>query len=178
MEGVRDDPTAAASVGWTAVVALMERSRLRIGNAGFARAPMSWDRTSGFSSAAPYRPYATNRAAFNVAAETGDPGSLLGWYQQLIQLRTQYPVLQRGLPEAIDGGASNGAPFVYTRVLGSDRIWLVYNPGKVTASVISRMDATVEAIFNPSNVKVDRLGARLTFSEIPPRGVAVWKQLN
>ena len=142
------------------------------------RAPMSWDLKSGFSSRTPYRPYATNRAPFNVAAETDDPGSLLGWYQQLIQLRAKYPVLQRGLPEAIDGGAANGAAFVYTRVLGSDRVWLVYNPGKVTASVTSALDAPVEAIFNPGNVKVDRAGARLTFSEIPPRGVAVWKQLN
>lgn len=48
-----------------------------------------------------------NASDHNVEAEEKDPGSLLGWYRQLIALRAAHDALARGLyqPLTVDGGA-------------------------------------------------------------------------
>ena len=141
------------------------------------RAPMSWDAKKGFTSAAkPYRAYSDNRVRFNVEAEEQDPNSLLGWYRQLIQLREENAVLQQGDPEKVEGGRSKGDAFVYTRVLGTERVWLIFNPGKAKGTVTSSRGGAVVPLFNPGRVTVapSSTGGQV-FSGIPPRGVAVFR---
>jgi alpha-amylase len=139
------------------------------------RAPMSWDAANGFSRGASYRAYADNRATFNVSRQRSDPSSLSSWYQQLIQVRTGNATLQRGEPEPVEGG-QKGEPFVYTRVLDAERVWLVYNPGQVLGSVTSSHGGQVSPLFNPGNVAVvPSSTGGLTFSGIPARGVALFK---
>jgi len=141
------------------------------------RAPMSWDTGNGFTRAArPYRAYADNRTRFNVEAEERDPSSLLSWYRQLIQLRERDAVLQRGEPERVEGGRNKGDAFVYTRVLGSERVWLVFNPGKAKGTATSSLGGAVVPLFNPGGVTVTPSTAGgLVFSGIPARGVAVFR---
>jgi alpha-glucosidase len=62
------------------------------------RGPMQWNSThqAGFSTANPWLPLHPDYGLRNVAAQEGDPGSLLAFYQKLIALRRQTPALQRG----------------------------------------------------------------------------------
>ncbi|MCL4246789.1 MAG: DUF3459 domain-containing protein [Anaerolineae bacterium] len=64
------------------------------------RTPMQWTAdpvTAGFTEAArPWEPIATEGLEFNVAAETGDPDSLLSHYRGLIHLRNAHPALRTG----------------------------------------------------------------------------------
>lgn len=65
---------------------------------GDMRNPMQWSggRYAGFSDVAPWIMPDANASAFNVAAETGDPGSLLSHYRTLIALRKAHPALRIG----------------------------------------------------------------------------------
>ncbi len=64
------------------------------------RTPMQWTEeplTAGFTSAAqPWQPLADDGLAFSVAAQTGDPDSLLSHYRTLIHLRSAHPALRSG----------------------------------------------------------------------------------
>lgn len=63
------------------------------------RSPMSWTgypRTAGFTTGTPYHDVAINVASQNVAAEAGDPNSLLEYYRALYAVRRAHPVLGTG----------------------------------------------------------------------------------
>lgn len=63
------------------------------------RAPMQWDDSAnaGFSTAQPWLPVHSDFTFRNVAAQQGEPDSLLETYRQLIRLRRELPALQHGL---------------------------------------------------------------------------------
>lgn len=62
------------------------------------RTPMQWSAAAGagFSSGTPWEAPQPNYAETNVAAQDGDPSSLLSLYRRLIQLHTSTPALSRG----------------------------------------------------------------------------------
>jgi len=62
------------------------------------RTPMHWDasRHAGFSTVDPWLPVHPNHTDVNVETQTGDPGSLLSFYRELIWLRKRTPALCRG----------------------------------------------------------------------------------
>ena len=62
------------------------------------RTPMQWDDGphAGFSSVTPWLPVHPKRASANVAAQDGDPRSLLNCYRRLLALRRSSPALQEG----------------------------------------------------------------------------------
>ena len=62
------------------------------------RTPMQWDRGSsaGFSTGTPWLPLPDDYATINVAAEEGDPASILTLYRRLIALRRAAPALVAG----------------------------------------------------------------------------------
>lgn len=59
---------------------------------------MQWTagKYAGFSQAKPSTPLDANYPIYNVAAETGDPNSLLSHYRALISLRNSHPALRTG----------------------------------------------------------------------------------
>ncbi len=73
-----------------------------------ARTPMQWDATAnaGFTTGIPWLPIADDYREINVAAERGDPRSMLALYQRLIEVRRANPALAVGayapLPAAAD----------------------------------------------------------------------------
>jgi len=72
------------------------------------RTPMRWDGTAlaaGFSSHAPWEALSDDPASVNAAAESGDPGSLLSHYRDLIRLRSAHPALATGTVTAVDADA-------------------------------------------------------------------------
>lgn len=63
------------------------------------RVPMPWTGEApagGFSSSDPWQPMGDDWPAVNVAAQQGDPGSLLATYRDLIALRNAHPALRTG----------------------------------------------------------------------------------
>jgi alpha-amylase len=69
------------------------------------RTPMRWDGSSpaaGFSSHEPWEALSDDPAILNVAAESGDPASLLSHYRDLIRLRAAHPALATGIWMAVD----------------------------------------------------------------------------
>jgi alpha-glucosidase len=85
------------------------------------RTPMQWDAgaNAGFSKAEakPWLPVPPNAATINVAAEKGDPNSLLTWYQSLIRLKKTNAAFAHGDNTMLD--TTN------TKVLS----WLRQTPG-------------------------------------------------
>ena len=63
------------------------------------RTPMRWDETrpaAGFSTHAPWEALSDDPPGVSVAAQTGDPASLLSRYRELIHLRSAHPGIARG----------------------------------------------------------------------------------
>ncbi|MBO0457632.1 alpha,alpha-phosphotrehalase [Enterococcus hulanensis] len=66
-----------------------------------SRTPMQWDDTefSGFTEGTPWLALGKSSKEINVAKELSE-GSIFNYYQRLIQLRKEYPVIARGSYEA------------------------------------------------------------------------------
>ena len=93
------------------------------------RTPMSWTadpNTGGFTTAEPFRALSANVATHNVAAQVGDPNSILSFYQSLIALRNSRPSLQKGRYEA---PKSTGWVVSFQRVHEGERTVVVLNYG-------------------------------------------------
>lgn len=63
-----------------------------------SRSPMQWDASTGagFSQGTPWIPVSDNHAQINVSNALADKASVFYHYQQLIQLRKQYPIIVEG----------------------------------------------------------------------------------
>ncbi len=85
------------------------------------RTPMSWTIdpvTAGFSTVVPFRALAANSTTHNVELEDGDPQSLLGYYRELLAVRSDYPVIASGSLDAqVEGG---GTVLVLVRSSGTE----------------------------------------------------------
>jgi alpha-glucosidase len=94
------------------------------------RTPMQWDGSAncGFSTGTPWLPV-TQDGVTNVAAEAGDPGSMLNLYRRLIELRRAHPALSAG---AIETVRAEGAILRYERVTEGQRLSVLLNFGHET----------------------------------------------
>ena len=63
-----------------------------------ARTPMQWtgDAGAGFTTGTPWLGINANHSGINVAAQTGDPDSVLSFYRTMIALRRKHPALVDG----------------------------------------------------------------------------------
>jgi alpha-glucosidase len=80
-----------------------------------ARGPMPWTSGAGagFSTAPPWLPLAPDADRRNVAAQAGDPASVLATYRRLLRLRRETPALHRGDQELLR--QDDGDVLVYRR---------------------------------------------------------------
>jgi alpha-glucosidase len=97
------------------------------------RTPMQWDASpnAGFSApeAEPWLPLAADYTTRNVAAQDGDPDSMLTFFRALTALRRAEPALNRGSYEEVDLGAPD--VLAYRRTWpGSDSFLVVLNLGR------------------------------------------------
>src|SRR5207245_5660306 len=92
------------------------------------RTPMPWDssQAGGFTTAEPWHEFAPGRETANVAAQTGDPGSLLSRYRNLIRARHASVALSRGALEVLSG---SGPLLAFLRREGTERVLVVDNLG-------------------------------------------------
>lgn len=91
-----------------------------------ARTPMQWndEEYAGFSDHQPWIDVIDNFSKINVKCNMDDEDSILYYYQKLIQLRKQYPIIQEG--EFIPLLHDHDEIFAYARKLGKEEI-IVYN---------------------------------------------------
>lgn len=92
-----------------------------------SRTPMQWtgEKYGGFSEAEPWIPMSDNFEKINVDKQIADEVSILAFYQKLIQLRKEKPVIARGDIEFVE--KENADVLAYTRSLGAHKLLVVCN---------------------------------------------------
>ena len=102
-------------------------SCLRYKSRDNARTPMQWDDSpyAGFSDVEPWIEVNENYHQINAASQLADPDSVFHYYQKLIRLRKEHPVIVYGHYELLD--ADNEAVFTYTREYEGKKLLCVCN---------------------------------------------------
>ncbi len=92
-----------------------------------ARTPVQWDSSenAGFTTGTPWLKLNPNYKEINVAAALADPDSVFYYYQRLIQLRHELPVIVHGSYTLIL--AEHPEIYAYLRTLGDERLLVVTN---------------------------------------------------
>ena len=96
------------------------------------RTPMPWTDEIpglGFTDGEPWEEPQPGFTTANVAAQTGDPDSLLSLYRDLICVRSEHPALRYG--ETITLETGSGSVLAYLRTIGEDHILVVANLGRI-----------------------------------------------
>jgi glycosidase len=143
------------------------------------RTPMPWnDREAGggFTTGTPWRPFATGREQANVAAQSGDPGSLLAHYRRLVHLRASSPALRRGTIAVLDSGGGNKQVLAFIREAGGERMLVVHNLGAADGSAGPwELHASAAKLVHAT---VDGAKARVASGigvTVPAGGSAIWR---
>jgi alpha-amylase len=91
------------------------------------RTPMQWDgtETAGFTNGTPWEALDAAYETRNVAAQDGDPDSLLSHYQQLIRLRQEHPALRAGDMDLVDSDAQ--PVYAFLRYTDEEAVLVVIN---------------------------------------------------
>jgi alpha-glucosidase len=91
------------------------------------RTPMPWtgQRGGGFTTGKPWLPMTPDLARRNVAAQSGDPDSVLGTYRRLLRLRAATPPLSKGTIELLP--ATQRSVLAYVRELDGARVLVAIN---------------------------------------------------
>ena len=143
------------------------------------RTPMPWNDSEaggGFTTGTPWRPFARGRATANVAAQAGDPASLLSLYRRLIHLRAGSPALRRGAITVLSPGAASSPVLAFVREADGERVLVVHNLGnnEAVAGPWELPATSLEPIF----ASVDGASAKATGTvsvAVPAGGSAIWR---
>lgn len=89
-----------------------------------ARTPMQWQPgiTAGFTEGQPWMTVNPNANTINVAAQTGDPDSVLMYFRSMVKLRKANPVLTYGNYRPVE--TENEKIFVFFREMDQEK-WLI-----------------------------------------------------
>ena len=92
-----------------------------------ARTPMQWDASAnaGFTSATPWIKVNPNYPAINVARCSADPDSILYYYQRLIRLRRENPVIVHGRYDPLC--EAHEQIYAFTRTWKDERLLVILN---------------------------------------------------
>lgn len=139
------------------------------------RTPMPWDGSAhgGFTTGDPWMPLAPGHETANVAAESGDPGSLLSRYRALVRARKGSAALARGDAVPL---STPGAALAYVRRAEGETVLVVHNmgAGPLELGGLEVPGAVAEAVFVDAGATAVREagGWRVT---LPARGSGVWR---
>jgi glycosidase len=151
------------------------------------RTPMQWmgEPKAGFTTGTPWEMINADYTTINVAAQAGDPTSLLEHYRRLIALRNTHPALSAGATRLVDSESRKIVSFL--RVSGGEAILVIINIDDQPASdyaltldkgplsgaytATSLLDAVAAAA--PGVNAAGGFDAYTPLAEIPPYGVLV-----
>jgi alpha-glucosidase len=107
-----------------------------------ARTPMQWDATAhaGFTTGEPWLPVGADYDIINVAAQAGDPQSILSLYRALIRLRRAEPALSVGAYAPV---AADENVLLYERHHGDRRLLIALNMSGVSQGLSKRYSGHV-----------------------------------
>lgn len=93
------------------------------------RTPMPWDASAGggFTTGRPWFAFAPGQAEDNVAAQSGDPASLLSWYRRLIRARQGSEALRAGSLTLLTPSNKSAPVLVFVRETAGERVLVAHN---------------------------------------------------
>ena len=122
------------------------------------RTPMQWsaEPNAGFTTAQPWEELQPDVVERNIAAQDGDPASLLHWYRDLIRLRSKHPALRLG--STLVAGSDSPSVFSLLRWSQDEMLLTALNlgPDSLTDSRLSleggplQGSYTLTPIFGPA----------------------------
>lgn len=147
------------------------------GDDEWKRTPMAWDASpgGGFTTAArPWQPFSPGKETANVAAQAGDPGSLLARYRALVRARHASAALQRGDLRPVPAGPG---VLAFLRRTGDETVLVAHNLGAEPATLEVAAPAgsgTPEPLFADPGAAASPVpgGTRLV---LPPRASGAWR---
>lgn len=97
-----------------------------------ARTPMQWDERehAGFTTGTPWIKVNPNYQSLNVKQALADPNSIFAYYQKLIRLRKEHPIVVYGTYDLILD--AHEQIYAFTRTLQDDRLLVILNFSKDT----------------------------------------------
>src|SRR6267143_1198689 len=131
------------------------------------RTPMAWDSSAGggFTTGEPWHDFGPGRETTNVAAQTGDPGSLLSRYRRLIKARHASAALSRGALEPL---LSSGPILAFLVTEGGERVLVVHNLGDTQQTASLSVPASgAEPLFVDPGVDLELPGGGARLSAAP-----------
>ncbi len=143
------------------------------------RTPMPWnDREAGggFTTGTPWRPFAAGRAQASVAAQSGDPLSLLAHYRRLVHLRASSPALRRGTIAVLEPGAGSRQVLAFVREANGERMLVVHNLGATDANAGPwDLHAGAAKLVHATVGGAKARGAGGIRVSVPAGGSAIWR---
>ncbi|MCA1827304.1 MAG: DUF3459 domain-containing protein, partial [Myxococcales bacterium] len=136
------------------------------------RTPMPWDASGGggFTSGKPWHDFAPGRDRVNVAAETGDPASLLSHYRKLIHARHSSAALRHGTLTLLQG---EGPVLAYLRESSGERVLIAHNLGDEARTERFALGAeSAEPLVPGASIRLSKTDATVA---LPPHSSGVFR---
>lgn len=133
------------------------------------RTPMQWaSDPGGFTSGTPWRAMHPDAATVNVAAETGNPNSILSRYRDLVRLRLTHPALRSGGVRVVQTNVPGLLAF--QREAAGDRVVALLN---CSGEAVERSPGLGASIGLPAGEPDVLLADNPSGFPIPPWGAAI-----
>jgi glycosidase len=143
----------------------------------FKRTPMPWDASAGggFTMGTPWFDFAPGKETANVAAESGDPGSLLSWYRRLIHVRHSSEALRTGSLKLLS--SADQSVLAYVREAGKERVLVVHNlsSGEVEAGPFDVPGSRAEALLASAGLAAPSRAAGGWTVRLPAGASGIWR---
>ncbi len=142
------------------------------------RTPMPWDNSErgGFSAGSPWFDFAPGRETENVAAQTGDPDSLLTHYRNLIRARHNSAALRRGDLVLRTPATTNSPVLAFLRQTPEETVLVLHNLGsEPAAQTVEDVSGRLDPLFVSAGVGIPaRTGGGWSF-QLPAGATGIWK---
>jgi glycosidase len=144
------------------------------GNDEHKRTPMPWDAspTGGFTTGKPWFQLAPGSA--NVAAQDGDPGSLLFHYRKLIRARKSSAALRQGDLKLLTSGVKSDPVLAFTRESPGEKVLVLHNLGADAVLVGPYEGNGSDLIFSAGETVVMQLDEGRWKVNLPAGSSGVW----
>lgn len=142
------------------------------------RTPMPWDGSpgGGFTTGKPWFDFAPGREEANVAAHTGEPGSLLTHYRNLIRARRDSRALRQGTLRLLTPGDRSSPILAFVREAGGERVLVAHNLGSVAAEAGPwNVPGSPDPLFASPGVAPPGSSPGARTVRLPPGASGVWR---
>lgn len=147
-------------------------------NDEFKRTPMPWDATAGggFTTGKPWFGFAPGQETDNVAAQAGNPGSLLSHYRRLIRARKGSAALQKGSLTLLSPTNRSTPVLAFVREHQGERVLVVHNLGTAEAEAgpYTLPGVAAEPLFTSAEIAAPVSGPEGWKVRLPAGASGVW----